>query len=311
LFALEAAELSDDLVSGKIKIVPGHIVGGFVQALKGGSDTYNETKLQDMSTCKSLWRLHATIEFFVQDFADQCFEALRVSSVENGGLVKFPGEGIQFHYEVNLLSPVEKGRLQRAFYRFEIYRKLYCNITETNVRDGGGRDEEDQAEVLSRLFTAWDCEELTCVYQYLLAKMEDLFDDIEDHFVETVLSMADPERAMNEQLSRSKDRREFSFEVSKWKEHSKRLCETSDLLPLHSHGFEFFELETKRHQHLEYMHYFVVRGLPFVRRLLELNLNDQMSLATSNPPYYNAFIDKVMQEGYAGNKILRRTRQHS
>ena len=77
------------------------------------------------------------------------------------------------------LSDTERGRLQRAFFRFELYRKLFM----------AGRliyrwDASDIGRALHKLIIEplppWEQEELCCVYSFLYGPLRTTFDEMED-----------------------------------------------------------------------------------------------------------------------------------
>lgn len=72
----------------------------------------------------------------------------------------------------------ERIRIQRAFYRFQ----LYCNLVPKNNLEGGLGPEEARYEFFD-CFPSWENEEIACVHDYLYDKMS-IFEEIVKHDID-------------------------------------------------------------------------------------------------------------------------------
>lgn len=77
-------------------------------------------------------------------------------------------------------SRLELNRIERAFYRFE----LYCNLFRKQFpsqQSGQRFHENEKREMYFEHYAAWENEQLACVYEYLLRRISIPFNDLISH----------------------------------------------------------------------------------------------------------------------------------
>ncbi|KAM7214397.1 hypothetical protein V8F06_010235 [Rhypophila decipiens] len=83
------------------------------------------------------------------------------------------------------LSAAEKDRIQRAFYRYELYSQLFPQ--GERARDPP-REAMTQFNLFLRHMTPWELEELACVHHFLVNMIDGFMEDVEDEIFDTVVS---------------------------------------------------------------------------------------------------------------------------
>lgn len=112
---------------------------------------------------------------FAEDYATR---ALRVLSAGDADADKVTARD----RAVLHLSPGERGRLLRAFFRFE----LYCRIFQPPE----GTSAAAQRDIFLLKLRPFEVEELACVHHYFSTVVGGFLDQLEDQFVEEVLTAA-------------------------------------------------------------------------------------------------------------------------
>ncbi|MCJ1256204.1 hypothetical protein MMC24_004024 [Lignoscripta atroalba] len=117
----------------------------------------------------SVSNLHCHVDYFIKKFTSSILSVHPVSGT------------IDPDYSPPSMNEV--CRIQRIFYRFE----LYCNLfREYNRRP---RDKEhrfsaaEQERLFHRKFATWEIEQLACVRDYLMRQLSVAFDEVADHDV--------------------------------------------------------------------------------------------------------------------------------
>ncbi|KAM7189198.1 hypothetical protein V8F33_010200 [Rhypophila sp. PSN 637] len=83
------------------------------------------------------------------------------------------------------LSAAEKDRIQRAFYRYELYSQLFPQ--GERARDSP-REAMTQFDLFLRHMTPWELEELACIHHFLVNMIEGFMEDLDDEIFDTVVS---------------------------------------------------------------------------------------------------------------------------
>jgi hypothetical protein len=127
----------------------------------------------DKTTITALCGLCLRTSYFVDDYSARAMRALNVKPDAEQA-------------PASALSSTERTRFQRAFFRHE----LYCRVFPVD-HHAPGRSvvpaPEQFAEFLEGM-APWEAEEMTCVHHYFTVLMGDFIDDLEDQLVETVLT---------------------------------------------------------------------------------------------------------------------------
>ncbi|MCJ1387429.1 hypothetical protein MMC18_000272 [Xylographa bjoerkii] len=154
----------------------------------------------------------------------------------------------------------------RAFFPFEIYRKLFAFGRKTHkghpILDAG-----DQARLFMVTFSVWEQEEMACVCDYLLINTQDVFDRLEDQFVAKLQA----EARISEEIPENLEGRYYLT--------ASRL----DLV-----GLSIFTEEHKQRHHLKLIHKILTFGLPYLKRLDETDQSGRLDLIT---PFESPFGD--------------------
>ena len=140
-----------------------------------------------LETSKMLLRFHENIEFFISDFPIS-----RLPIIENYLYPERPhmltkasqDEGTSPKL-VRALSKTEYSRLARAFYHLELFSSLFFRLYE---------DDEDYPSVIGRqshIFLQslqdWELEELLCVRDYLIERLTEYLNQVEEDFIQRFL----------------------------------------------------------------------------------------------------------------------------
>ncbi|OJJ46905.1 hypothetical protein ASPZODRAFT_131811 [Penicilliopsis zonata CBS 506.65] len=129
-----------------------------------------------------LSRLYMRVTRLVDDYATHALQALRTIDRPKRDLSVWPTELAS----AVSLSQTERARFLRAFFRFE----LYCKLFPVAFRKESWSlfDKRAQFELFLARLQGWEIEELACVHQYLALLVDDLIKELEDQLVSTVLS---------------------------------------------------------------------------------------------------------------------------
>ncbi|KAE8330983.1 hypothetical protein BDV39DRAFT_169722 [Aspergillus sergii] len=134
--------------------------------LSGKDDQLYEL-ISDRALSPDIWKFYSSFEHLLASYGTRAFSDLQQSpSVSNV-----------------LLSFTEKTRLQRAFYRWEIYTCLFQISQVFGDRPLRPAPSTDPAPRFAAMLRPWEIEEMCCVGQFYKALMEELSDRIEDDFV--------------------------------------------------------------------------------------------------------------------------------
>ncbi|KAL9114051.1 MAG: hypothetical protein Q9227_001823 [Pyrenula ochraceoflavens] len=229
----------------------------------------------DEPTATALCRLYSGVHFFLSDFTASALESLRAStSAQIETAHNFGSKSV--------LSSTERGRLQRAFFRFEIFRRLFRQPLHrddsTPFPDG-----KEQAELFLSHFPAWEIEELACIHQYLQGAIEKEFDKIEDELVERLELFAYPGSSF------------YSNNPGTW-------LETKNF---EWFGFGFLSEYEKQIHHADYAReFFFSRGLQFMKRFIESDEKDRLTIVMSVPPWlkFEAFLQEALTADISSSK---------
>ena len=160
------------------------------------SKTYFESKTLPFPTDNifDLSRLCAQVEYFVNDYSKRASREL----VAFNPLCRdfaVPGFSARSRasskgtLSVKPLSYDEKVRFQRAFFRYELYCRLFpVSKKEIEKKDGPRFSPDFQFRQFLDHLRPWEAEELSCVFQYLIYTISGLADKIEDEAVMDILA---------------------------------------------------------------------------------------------------------------------------
>ncbi|MCJ1354671.1 MAG: hypothetical protein MMC33_004660 [Icmadophila ericetorum] len=173
------------------------------------------------------------------------------------------------------ISITERTRLQRAFFRFDLYQKHFpvhkvCSPCKNAVLR--------EAKMFLDSFSAWEVEEIGSVYQYLRIVLEGIFQWMEVEFVREVkqaasMSYEDFVRMVSQATGSGNDNGRYS--VSFPNEQGLNPCRKSHapLEILSVYGLQIFTRSNQPSFSVR-VDSLISRGLPFLQRLLVLKGKD-------------------------------------
>lgn len=118
----------------------------------------------------ALCRLCSRTSYFVDGYSTRAIRAL----------------GLERDAEL-CLSPTERARFQRAFFRYELYSRVYP--VDHSARRSRSRVPADAqfTQFLARI-EPWEAEEMSCVHHYFTSLIGEFIDDLEHDVVQSVLT---------------------------------------------------------------------------------------------------------------------------
>ncbi|KAE8163789.1 hypothetical protein BDV40DRAFT_311525 [Aspergillus tamarii] len=131
---------------------------------KSGKDEQLYELVSDRALLLDLWRFYSSFEQLLESYSIRALSDLQQSSTVSDALLSF----------------TEKTRLQRAFFRWEIYTCLF------QISQIFGDDPLDPAPRFAAMLRPWEIEEISCVGQFHKGLLEELCDKIEEDFVTMV-----------------------------------------------------------------------------------------------------------------------------
>jgi hypothetical protein len=194
------------------------------------------------------------------------------------------------------LSNTERGRLQRAFFRFETYRKLFApGLNDSRLSRQMAKT--SLPHLYFEMFSSWQREEIACVHDYLLEEMECQFDELEDTFVESLQKAAleDEKPRSGSCEGRSGEDETSSPSLDSSETDSTSNTKFTSLNMLDWYGFDMFTKSDKPANHSYQIKLMVALGLPFVKRFFALETKDRMAVAGSyTMDRYRPSLDEII-----------------
>ncbi|KAM0514454.1 hypothetical protein ACHAPE_006747 [Trichoderma viride] len=125
----------------------------------------------DKTTLTALCGLCLRTSHFVDDYSTRAMRALNLK----------PDAG---QATASALSPTERARFQRAFFRYELYCRVFP--VDRHARSGSLVPAQEQFTGFIARMAPWEAEEMTCVHHYFTVLIGGFLDHLEDQLVETV-----------------------------------------------------------------------------------------------------------------------------
>ncbi len=159
------------------------------------------------------------------------------------------------------LTSIELYRLRRAFYRYDTFQTTNCFASRMRKADLGTVVWPTLLEEYAP--SPWEVEEVVCVHQYMVERLQDVFDRVEEDYIESVVASTHDTAGLGEDPDET---RWHSEGVSKWsQDHPSHFFNTDDADD--DDDRLFFRTSEKRYHNLmiEYLSTF---GLPFLHDLV-------------------------------------------
>lgn len=149
--------------------------------------TMQEVKAQRNIKCRmhessELCHIYPMLEYLITDcstkFLSSAQQAIQNSSTQDSQIqTSSPSSPVN-------LSPLELSRLQRAFLRY-----IALQTPSYKPIHFGGRRSVTETQIASLLeeYEPWEREEIACVHEYIIGRLRDIFEEVEDYFVEDVI----------------------------------------------------------------------------------------------------------------------------
>ena len=166
-------------------------------------------------------KLNSCVEWFISDFARDSLSNLSCLS-------KFINLQQDRDAVQSKLSNIEKGRISRAFCRFETFRNLFAPAYE----EESDIDKLQPGVDFLNKYNVDEIEEIACVRDYIVRQLWCIFDKIEDDLVQGKLP---------EPLQKAAQDLDEDFEPLKWFSQDRKSCHTSYMENLMTFGLAYLK----------------------------------------------------------------------
>lgn len=250
------------LSSRKHKFKTGWEMVDFIETCEQERKKVPVHKPLSLSTCINVCQLHRSVEYFLEDFVDQC----ATFSAQYGFLLSAGSP---------TLSPAEAGRIHLTLYRLQLYGRIFS--AKVNRRQG--IDPIAYAESFLFKLSEKETAEIVSLHDYFRLRLSEVYGQIEDAFIRSVLAeISQSNESANEKSKESK------YYQGKKKPRGRRgrksllICgsrlrkgspQTNDTL--------FFSEMHKRY-HYDHIENQIVSGLPLLQQFLEANTREQIKV---------------------------------
>jgi hypothetical protein len=282
----QANEVAQEMAEAHLNNETGAILGPYWRLHHGSTNIAKEAP----SWSLPLFEFSDTLEYFLQDFTQ-----LKLSRFETYTHDPYISEDGGFHKAVDLslmpLSSTEKGRIQRAFCRFEIFAQCF----QTLPRHSNILRPWDRRERFFDGFSAQEVEEIVCVRDYFLSRLAGFFEDMEEEYLKRQAS--DDHKDHDSTLcshEECKDRQVVNEEMSCGYPAScqieRHICTLG-----RSRDWPFLSPLSKANRHTDYIECLSSRGLSFLRKVFQAQGVERTHLIMSNIKSPESFITNALE----------------
>jgi len=251
---------------------------------------------RDKATLQTLWKLHSRTTYFLDDYTSKAADLLNDKPFRahlRPGTFAKP------------LSDKEHKRLQRAFYRHELYCRIFpvkCRCFFPNT--GSYVSAADQSALFLTKLEPWEIEEMSCVHYYFTTVTQDMVDDLQDQLVGAALAAPGVQRSSKQVHYPYDDLRYATWRSS-----------DTEYIPIGDVTLERSDDEMTVFRQLHYMDlgmyakeegeraerfltYVASRGSSFVYRLVSANSDQRKAIirAGGPAPYTGDFLPDAVRE---------------
>jgi hypothetical protein len=225
-----------------------------------------------------LCRIHSSIEYLIEDFCIYCSSALNQGPIRNAQATAAKPTDLKTCGWAPL-SESELVRLQRAFYRHNTCQNM-MRATASFGNQRGCADEQ-LAEFLSTL-SPWGAEEIACVRNYILKRLDFVVEKLEGDFIQSVFN-ACRNIMQNRTLAKQASRSAQESLICLSKILHPEFADEDHCLGMSQSLFEegrpekFFSIESKKF-HNSQMGSLATLGAPFLQTFFESNSKTQLEL---------------------------------
>ena len=229
-----------------------------------------------LSTTIPLLQLNHSINYHAARFLDHTLITL-----DDYSLSVAPGSAAPVRR--SRISRTERTRLQRAFYRLELYCRLFNSSdhpgsNDHNHKQMSCRQQEDK--FLSR-FPPWEVEEISTVWHYLRNQVGHAFRAMEDDFVKATFQHLRDRNILDDENWDALVQEAHADSKKYYRSNeSVNISHMDDVLP--GGATDFFRTQAKRFSHDKHIEYLCSMGLAFLHQLFEASPEQQRQLVLSN-----------------------------
>ncbi|CAM1505141.1 Fc.00g107780.m01.CDS01 [Cosmosporella sp. VM-42] len=141
-------------------------------------------ELMSMKQLMALRRLYIFVSTFTDDYFTRAMDAFGFLGPRDLQMPQPRPEDLQILPYLMPLTRLERARLQRAFFRYEIYSRLFP--VDPECHGGSLLPAESQFNRFLSRMRPWEVEELSCVHHYMTIVIGDCMDRLEDQVVKAV-----------------------------------------------------------------------------------------------------------------------------
>lgn len=211
------------------------------------------------------------------------------------------------------LSSSEQARLLRAFLLFELYCKIFPGCGDfpgDSDEDGPFITAAQQSDYFLRHLRPFEREELACVYRYYLTVLGDFFAQVEDDFVNEMLTAAShsliitlPDNPRQSQSSSHHSSAESADYSPSHDNKAKSACQgatSSDAQAVlatelwENHGLKMFCSEETSWFYQDVMGYVVSKGTDFLYESIKADEDTRRELILYNVPDSRPFLPEAL-----------------
>lgn len=221
-----------------------------------------------------------------------------------------PGDGGNWGPPVHFapLSPDERTRIQRAFYRYEFYCRLFKCYDDPRypvLREGSSLFcAWEQNNLFVRRMDPWAVEEMSCIHNYLLSLAGDCVRDLEDRVVAALFLAPGGNIQLGHSATGPRKRRRVRFDLASFltkKTKARKIKDTMvpfDLRPNGNLGlFARPETTTTREKLPAFTSKLTSYGLAYMRRLIDANTITRCAIMRSEEPFGCDFLPEAVAVG--------------
>jgi hypothetical protein len=143
-----------------------------------------------LSESIELCRFFPSFNYFVQDYTRSFLENTQQKfGNRNQAMIAEKASSNKSHFGYSL-SHLEMARVHRGFLRYSTLQSFMHTPRKSGYHDN--RVTQQQAAAILAEFTPWEIEEIACVHQYFINRLQEIFNEVEDYFVGSVASTEQP-----------------------------------------------------------------------------------------------------------------------
>ena len=266
-------------------------IEAFAATLDAEEKDTHVTEPIPLEACIRICRLHRSVEYFVRDFTEHCatISGLCGYSLDNG-----------------TLSPswTEESRIQRAFYRLDLYARLFHSYKDfAHPYDGSTMRSAAQSDLFITKLPPYQVEELACLHGYFHARLTKAYGLVQKEFSELMLEIM-------QDMDDNPQEQEEMFDSDSWRSredavYDPNLDEWTSLKYKAEFGCRCFFSERENAFRFQYKEYQIASGLLSLHEFFEAGWEQQGCILADlwddihteeegSASLYNALIDKPL-----------------